>query len=74
MKKIKQTCYFNPSVAFYFEEVATKRGSTFNQAVNDFIERKIKEEDEQSKVLAQISDIANTQIAILEIIETINNK
>ena len=74
MKKIKHTCYFNPSVAFLIEDLATDKNQTFNQALNEFLETKIAEGKRDGEIMGELSQIRETQIGILEILEATHKK
>lgn len=74
MKKIKQTCYFNPSVAFLIEELATERNITFNQALNHFLETKIAEEKRDNEIMAELSIIRENQDAIVQVLDFLSKK
>jgi hypothetical protein len=74
MKKIKQTCYFNPSVAFFIEDEATKNKTTFNFELNKYIERKLAEEEKESKILSELADSKETLQGILEILDALARK
>lgn len=73
MKKIKQTCYFNPTVVFLIEELATTNKTTFNVELNKYIEMKIAQEENDNKILSELSDVKETQHGILEILESLKN-
>jgi len=74
MKKIKHTCYFNPSVAFLIEELATERNITFNQALNLYLETKMAEEKRDNEIMAELSIIRESQDAMVEVLDAIFKK